>query len=70
MVIEPATLVTILLLRLQPLERFQSRLEGWPKLRITFSLVSAILGAAAFLASYLPARRAATVDPMTALRRE
>jgi ABC-type antimicrobial peptide transport system permease subunit len=38
--------------------------------RITFGLVCAILGAATFLASYLPARRAATVDPMAALRRE
>lgn len=36
----------------------------------TFLLVSAILGAAAFLASYLPARRAAGVDPMAALRQE
>jgi putative ABC transport system permease protein len=38
--------------------------------RITFCLVCAILGAAAFWASYLPARRAATVDPMAALRQE
>jgi putative ABC transport system permease protein len=41
-----------------------------PTDRTTFFLVSAILGAAALLASYLPARRAASVDPMSALRRE
>jgi putative ABC transport system permease protein len=36
----------------------------------TFCLVLTILAAAAFLASYLPARRAATIDPMSALRQE
>ena len=35
-----------------------------------FCLVGAILGTAAFFASYLPARRAASVEPMAALRRE
>lgn len=39
-----------------------------PTDRITFCVVCAILGAAAFIASYLPARRAAAVDPMIALR--
>jgi putative ABC transport system permease protein len=41
-----------------------------PRDGTTLVLVSAILAAAAFFASYLPARRAASVDPMSALRQE
>jgi len=36
----------------------------------TLAAVAAVLGISAFLASYIPARRAASVNPVDALRAE
>lgn len=37
---------------------------------VTFSAIAALLAAIAFFATYLPARRAARIDPMISLRSE
>ena len=45
--------------------------ETEQRLRLTTLIsVAAVLGASALLASFLPARRAASVDPISALRAE
>jgi len=49
----------------------QSTLYGVGALDVSvIAAVSAVLFATALLASYLPARRAASIDPMQALRSE
>jgi ABC-type antimicrobial peptide transport system permease subunit len=37
---------------------------------LTFAVVALVLGAASFVAAWLPARRASAVDPILALRSE
>jgi len=67
----------VILAKLQPYRSFplciiqvlQTMLFGVkPTDPLTFAAVSILLTVAALLATYIPARRAAKVDPMTALR--
>ena len=41
-----------------------------PRDPLTFGAIALMLGLVALLASYIPARRAARIDPMTSLRAE
>jgi putative ABC transport system permease protein len=54
------------------LTRFMSSLlfEVTPRDPVTIAVIALVLAASAFLASYIPARRATRVDPMEALRYE
>jgi ABC-type antimicrobial peptide transport system permease subunit len=50
------------------LERFVAGVQSLEPL--TFTIMTAVLVVAALFASFLPARRASRVDPMSALRQE